>query len=214
MPIFDATSEAEHTGAASPLAWAHTCTGNNLILIVGISARGSNHPSAITYNAVGMTKLDDVTTLSPQITVQLWYLIDPATGSNSISVTHAGTPEIAGGAMSFTGVHQVSPFGTQVKTSGDAGSGSVNVSSAAGQLVVDVFAREDDEAITVGAGQTERVNIVSTRASGTENVALGMSHEPGAATIAMGWSWAAGNREFATIGVPIKGAFIPQVMII
>ncbi len=104
---YDVTSAGTAT-ATSPLAWNHTCTGSNLVLIVSIGVYAGATPdcSAVTYNGVAMTQVgSDRTQSSTQET--MWILVNPATGSNQISATFSGTSKYAAGtAVSYTGCVQ------------------------------------------------------------------------------------------------------------
>ena len=57
---FDATANGQDSNVAS-LTWSHTCTGSDLVLIVGVSTRGGDGdavPTGVTYNGVAMTLID------------------------------------------------------------------------------------------------------------------------------------------------------------
>jgi hypothetical protein len=103
--------------------------------------------------------------------------------------------------MTFTGVHQTTPLGTFASASApsSAGPATVNVSSAANELVFDTVTCEQCTSLTVGAGQTQRWNLSAdngtTRGAG--------STEPGAATVTMSWTLGSAN-DWAIGAVPIK----------
>jgi hypothetical protein len=103
--------------------------------------------------------------------------------------------------MTFTGVDQATPLGTFVsnKAAADPGPATVNVSSAANELVFDTVGCEQCTSLTVGAGQTERwnrsVDNGITRGAG--------STETGAATVTMSWTLGSAN-DWAIGAVPIK----------
>ena len=52
--------------------------------------------------------------------------------------------DVVGGAISFSGVNQTTPFGTFVSAQGTSASPSVTASSAAGQVVLDTLATDGD----------------------------------------------------------------------
>ena len=91
----------------SPLTWSHTCTGSNLVLIVAVGCRAIGASiSTPTYNGVSMTLLGSQRTMTASV-VALYYLLNPAAGSNTISVAFGGTSaNCNGGAVSWTGVKQ------------------------------------------------------------------------------------------------------------
>src|SRR4051794_29203748 len=98
------------------LTWSHTCTGSNLVLLVGFVASDGTDADrviqSITYNGVGMTQavLNDDT--ARDLTAGIYYLVAPATGAHNIVITfNGGTVTDCGGVgVSFTGVDQSNPL--------------------------------------------------------------------------------------------------------
>lgn len=104
----DATSSSANQ-VGSSVTFAHTCSGSNRILIVGISiAAGIPTVSSVTYNGVALTQIASVLGVAADRRTELWYLIAPATGSNNIVVTLSGAPGafFNVGAVSYTGAKQ------------------------------------------------------------------------------------------------------------
>lgn len=58
-------------------------TGSNRLLVFGFDA--ATAPSGITYNGVALTLAKTYT--GPQGTCQIWYLIAPASGANTLAIT-------------------------------------------------------------------------------------------------------------------------------
>lgn len=103
----DTTSTSSTTGTS--LTWSHTCTGSNLILFVGgrTYADSSDAITGITYNGVSMTRIAFLNSSGPAI--YLYYLINPATGANNITVTNGLSSRLLNfGAVSYTGAKQSS----------------------------------------------------------------------------------------------------------
>ena len=163
---FDANSSAVEAIDTS-LAWSHTIgVGNNRILVVGVTIRPSYYVTGVTYGGFSLTKLADVS-LDTYARGEMWFLVNPPTGTNDVSISVSGDTPIIGGATSWNGVNQASPFGTVFN---NTGSGSfcplipsscptVTVSSASGEVVIDVLSiDENNVVVTEGAGQTLRWN--------------------------------------------------------
>ena len=160
---FDATSNSGYQTAAS-YNWSHTCSGSNRILIVGVSMLSvvGSSVSSITYNGVALTKIRSDASVSGAVRTELWRLVNPATGANTVAVTLSAALDSISGAQSFTGVNQTSPIEV------NAGASATNVGAADatvdlttindGEMVVDVVAT-NDTAITIGASQTQRWNV-------------------------------------------------------
>src|SRR2546427_236510 len=205
-PIFDAASSSNNSSAAS-LTWSHTvAAGSNRLLIVGISTTDSTcctttHDS-VTYNTVQtMTKISEVTGGSDKVSI--WKLVDPATGANNVVVTLSAPTNVKGGAPSWSNVDQTTPVGTAATNTWSSNFPSVTVASAAEEVVHDTIGAnvdQDEGAVTVGAGQTERWNIRTSHTGGG-------STEVGAASVTMSWTMVK-NTSWAIVGVPIKPAHV------
>ena len=179
------------SGIDTSISFAHTCTGTDLVLTVGFTGRNSalDDVTGMTYNSAALTKIgSNQNGGTPNFETEIWKLTGPATGSNTVVVSGVTSGEShAATAVSFTGSD-----GTVDGYAGDSSTGatsaSVAITSAVGNMVVDVFGiAYNAEAETVGADQT-------TRAS-AENVGPGeldayASTETGGASVTMSWSWA------------------------
>lgn len=97
---FDAASGFQET-VGFTLTWSHTCTGSNLALFVTSYGNGT-HASGVTYATVPLTNLVADTGNADD----LWGLLAPATGANSVVVTYAISNFNAGNSSSYTGVKQ------------------------------------------------------------------------------------------------------------
>src|SRR6266542_3917316 len=110
---FDAVgpSSAGTAVNATSLSWSHTCTGSSRLLTVSVSiglADDTNSAVAVTYNGVAMTAAG-AQVHSGGLTagyVQLFYLAAPATGANTVIVSHtvsgsASVADIVSGSVSF-----------------------------------------------------------------------------------------------------------------
>lgn len=169
--VFDAASNSGYNTADNSYTWSHTCTGLDRYLVVGVSmlSIGGSSVTAITYNGVALTKIGSVASVSGAVRMELWGLANPTLGANTIQVDLSASLDSIGGASSFGGVHQTSPyegFNSASATNVGAADATVNVTTVAdNDWVVDTVAT-DDTAITVGAGQTSRWNVTGTLGSG------------------------------------------------
>jgi len=84
-------------------------TGNNKLLVVGISA-DSNDVASVTFGGVPLANKAHSFFNND---VEFWYLKDP-TGTGNIVVTMNGPASTVVGAYSFSGVNQTSPLPTSV----------------------------------------------------------------------------------------------------
>ena len=102
---FDASNQgARNVSATGSITWNHTCTGANLILLVGVTCTGDN-VTGVTYNGVAMTLIDKTASVAGDFNY-LYALQAPATGSNAVVVSLTGTHFLAALSASYTGVNQ------------------------------------------------------------------------------------------------------------
>jgi hypothetical protein len=98
------TGTASPNTGGGPITFSHTCSGSNRALIVYVSSVDSNVPATVTYNGVSMTRIVISGGSEP---TSLWFLANPASGSNTVSVSWSGTFKyVRAGAISYTGVKQ------------------------------------------------------------------------------------------------------------
>ena len=106
---YDTVSNGTET-TTSPLTWSHTCTGSNLILVTGVNIGNGSSPncSGVTYNSVSLTLVGSERLYGSSLgQISLWYLLNPATGANTVSVSFSGTTVTCdAGAVSYSGVAQ------------------------------------------------------------------------------------------------------------
>jgi hypothetical protein len=197
----DAVSSDSTTGISITIP--HTTSGSNRLMLVGVSFNNDNLETVtgITYNSVPLTLVGTATN-SDDARIEIWRLIAPDTGTYDVVVTFSADllQEGFAGVVTFTGVDQTTPLGTFASAAADGITATVDVSSATGELVFDTVATEYPSSISVGAGQTERWNIVLTSSIGAG------STEPGAGTVTMSWTLEAAGDHWAIGAVPIKPA--------
>jgi len=192
-PQVGAVTEA--TSASSSMTIPYTVSGSDRLLVVGISQGNVSAPVAsLTYGGTPLTLRGTESAAPPRI--ELWYLLNPPEGTADVELTFSGNPSDGSivGVMTLTNVNQTAPFGPFVSKSGK-GTASVDVTSAEGELVIDVMAKDTTISPAVGSGQTVRWNK-------SFNSALGaLSTKPGANTVTMSW-W--NDDNWALGAVPVK----------
>lgn len=159
----DATSNYNtnlgNIGGGNPgsVSWSHTCTGSNLILIVGIGLQGATGAAnfiSVTYNGVAMTRLNT------NGTVALYYLINPATGAHNItaSVDDSGSKPFAGFGASYAGAKQTGfPDSSAIPTgTGTTYSPATTVVGAGCWLVAIAGTTNNNNQLTASSGTSAR----------------------------------------------------------
>ena len=153
-PTQDSTPTTGTANNASSITFSHTTgSGNNRLLLVGVSfynASSSRTISSVTFGGTALTSVAAATTNGNTRRVQIWRLIAPAASTTAnIVVTFSGTGMYGvAGAVSFAGVDQCAPLGTYLGATGNTGTATVSPVTVAGDLVFD----------TVAAGSTLTVN--------------------------------------------------------
>lgn len=193
--VIDAIST--RTATTGPITQAHT-TGieGNRLMLVGISQK-NRLVTSVTYGGTPLTLVGENIT-NGNARISIYRLLNPASGTANVVVNFSANPD-RGAIVSITtysNVNQTTPLGTFASAQGNSNAQTVNVTSAVGELVYDVVAKRN-QALTVGALQTQRWNIQSS----SEMYGAG-STEPGAATNTM--SWTAGSENWAIGAVSIK----------
>lgn len=182
-PVVDATSAA-NSGAsqASSLSWTHTTgSGANRLLIVGVEGgAGAANASitGVTYGGTALTRLQQVSTATPQRMADVWYMIAPPSGSATVAVTAVDNCNLAGHGLTLTGAAQVSStFGTPVvsATTTNATPSVDTTGGAATDLVIGVIGCRANTSPTPGGSQTIRATF---QLAGT-NMRGGLTTQPG-----------------------------------
>ena len=196
-PTFDAASSSNN-GQFQPVAysWTHTTgNGDNRLLIVNVAG----NVSSVTYGGLGLTRLSGTNYAGTYS--QMWYLINPPSGSATVQVTLMSTGCSAAGAMTFSGVDQDRPFGTASTNSNGGGGISTTVSSASNELVVDAIAQYVTTP-TQNGSQTLRYS--ERNGNGSCAMLSAGSTKTGSTSTTMQWTEPSGYYS-ALVAVPIKG---------
>lgn len=115
----DAATGGQADGTTT-VNWSHTCTGSELVLYVAFSCSSGVGTPTVTYNGVSMTK--DASAPFNGATSTLYYLINPATGANTVLISSVTAGDIQGCSFSVTGGKQTGiPY---TLTTSSAGSGT------------------------------------------------------------------------------------------
>lgn len=200
----NATSYALPSFAESSSSFSHTVgTGSNryLLVFMGRGTGFGNTPTSVTYGGVSMALVGTKQNAGSGTETFIYGLAAPASGSNTVSVSWGVATRGGIGAISFDSVDQAAPYGTVVTST----TGSATVTSATDGMVVDGMETEngDTSPITVGGGQTQRLNFVGSAGGGSSSHGIGVSTKPGATSVTMSWT---GYFSANQIAVPLNAA--------
>ena len=220
---FDNANSVKGTAVANLTTGAWTIAGSDRVLIAGM---GWSDGTPATYTSIkwggsggtALTQIGSTLASGSFHRVAVARLIAPTAASQTLyGEVSAAQGEFCLGGVSFTGVHQTTPVGTEATATG-SGTGTtftatVDVSSAADEVVIDMAyggstSNAGTQTIAVGAGQTMRweQESIGTFQAGTQ------STEPGAASVTMSEDYTITSSAYAwgIIGVGIKPAPPPS----
>lgn len=204
-----ATGTISQGAPPATLTWSHTCSGSDRLLIVtasyatGGAYGGSDAGAALsaTYNGVSMTSVGVRHSNDSDAGFgQMFYLVNPPTGSNTVAVSVSGwlanNADIIAGSVSFTGVDQSTPVQNYTNNAGDGSSASLSVSTAATNLALAL--------VVCGSSinsdsQTTRwsLNANTSTAAGNVRTSTGNSTSTASFTYSVSSDW------WTTLGVDI-----------
>lgn len=205
---FASSSSVNATGSASdPQTFTATVDAfTNGYVVLHLSYYKNSDPSGVTFDGSAMTLLATKQNGGDgNIRCQLWGLAVGSKGSGTYNVSVSGlsgspNAEFAAFASAWNGVHQSASVGTAATAEGNDTAPTVTVSSAAGEVVVDVVGRYNGGAMSEAMGQT----VIQNYNSGSGVTDVCGSYKAGGASTSMTWSF--GGAQWAIAGIPLKPA--------
>jgi len=158
---YDAVSEGNRDASAGVNTdFSHSCTGSDRFLVVHVATYKSGSGdivTGVTYNGVSMTLLNQETAQT-EVETYMFYLANPASGSNTVSIKHPSNNYIWGIAGSYTGVDQTTPIDSSASgtTSGSTSITSTTTVVASNCWLIGGF-ENTNNMTTAGAGTTRRL---------------------------------------------------------
>lgn len=215
-------SDLSTNPAGTDATLAMTCSGQDRFAFLYVACRNNGTAptgSTPTYGGVAMTKLSsNATTSNADCNDEVWYLVNPPVGANNFFFNmglgfQASDQNLSAIGLNYTGVDPTAPLGTYGTSNVTVASNaapqvlSVPLTGATGEVFVDFccfVSASTNEVATVGAGQTERANLVG---AANNRPCVSISDIPGAASISMERSITRVNAIVATLtAVPLKPA--------
>jgi len=170
-----------------------------MLLVVEVVHGASATVNTMTYNGIAMTKLSSEEDQHTTCWAEIWYLIAPAIGSNTLAINFTGYITSVIQAINVTGANQTTPFGTPAVTNGTTSPETLTVTGTNSNiLVIDCIAMGGG-APTISGGQTAIWNANT----GTGVYGAG-SYITGSATNTT-VSYTSSNNNYAYIAAGING---------
>jgi flagellin-like hook-associated protein FlgL len=197
---FDAAVDNGGFTSSSSRSWSHTVgAGTNRLLVVGCGFwNNGGSVSSVTYGGVNLTRGDQSgLSAGGSDRTELWYLINPTTGSATVAVTFSAAADGETFSVSLSTVDQTTPIRNHGSTTGSGTSASISATGAqTGDAIVDAAAWDDrNTAATMGA-QTNRVQRANTSvAAGEGGAGSTLTSAPDPQT--MNWTFGGVTRNWA-----------------
>lgn len=138
---FDNSVTADNFGVTSVTTGAFTISGTNRAACVGLTALLNTTGETATCGGVSGTKLASSDTFATGINVMLFYVIAPATGSQTASCSWTGAASASVGVITATGVNQTTPMNNDLtKATAFTTTISQAITSTSGDLTVTMYA--------------------------------------------------------------------------
>jgi hypothetical protein len=195
---FDASTQ-DIFRTSSSFSFSHTTTGNQRYLTVA-GAVNSVDSTGVTYNSVSMSLKSRST--SGSLRSEIYELVNPASGSNSVAVTLPSSQSVICRAVSFTGVNPSTPTGTaSTNALGSGTSNTATVTASATGMCLDALVTAN--AASAHTANTGQVNTSIVQGGG--DIDQASSTEPGSTCSVQGWSWTT-SAVNGIVVVPINAA--------
>ena len=195
----------EDSASATNHTYSHSVTDsdNRLLLVSVYSFSVAQTHDSVTYNAVAMTKVDDV--VSGAFRFSVWRLVSPATGANDVVITLSGASTVRSIATTVKGAHQTTPLGTAANATALAP--SIGLTTVAGDLCYGALGGPFQGGAgvnpSIGAGETERAQ--DPAGGGVDRVQTEDERATGTSTT-VSWTMTGASAGSLAIAVPIKPA--------
>jgi hypothetical protein len=182
----EASATGTSTAATGSLTFSHTVgTGSNRLLIVNVTT-GGNYVSATNYVKFGtqyLTYLDggyvntagttgSSTYNKTKFRSELWYLLNPSSGTGTVEISTASGLWIVGASASFTGINQSTPFTSFSSNQSISGSTSAiarSFSTITTDLIYSIVTFPLSNNATLGTSQIDTPHGINVNANNGTN---------------------------------------------
>lgn len=206
--LYDAESSSNTGNApASTLSWSHTMGSGAegaLVVAVDYPDPDTSYITGVTFDSVALTYIGH-SFAGPGVNngrgVEMWYLLNPTSGTHNIVVSSTDSVPMGAGAISATGVSSIGTYSTNNSTS--ATSLSVTTSSGSGDMVVGAAASRSSGTLGQGGSQTQRYSTVQS-----VNISLWGTTQTGGSSVTSSFTQSGAADYFAIIAVPVTAASV------
>ncbi len=219
--VYDTFSNSSTiTGSNSiTTSWSHTASGSDRVVILMLtvlqtSAIYTSHTRTITYGGVAMASLGGIheNNNSASAWIEYFYLFNPATGSQTVSVTVARASttynRMNAAIFSYTGCKSVSTLSSAAGTGGTTAL-SQTITSALSERVVQTFmVYSAFQSGSISAyNQSSRYSLAAS--GGNNDNAVVVGDAAGAPSVTFTASKIISGGDYAQIAVRLSPVFVP-----
>ena len=178
---YDSVGSGNNGGGTQNITWSHVVgSGTNRFMVIGISIR------TVTVSVLNVTVDGQTATFlrsdvqGAQVKGEIWYLVNPDSGSKIITAKLSGISKASGGSVSYTGVAQTSSLDNHgaVSYSGSSPSISLTTTQANDCVFSNLAVSGTATATTHGSGQVHRYYEIGTGGSGTSRAGADGDDKP------------------------------------
>lgn len=182
--IYEAKVIGDPTEATtSTLSNVAVGTNSNRLLVVTVTGENFEVVNSVKFGTADLTEAITATTGdSFPDTASIWYLLNPASGTDDVEVTVTPTRTPLGymvSASTYYNVKQEDPTATEKvdgSNSSDADTATLDIPATAGGLIVEAIDANKQFALSANAGQTELFTQIVTDEAG-DNWRAGAAYE-------------------------------------
>lgn len=165
------------SGGVTNITWSHiTGTGNTLLLVgaLGNTTGAGDNLSTCTYNGVNMPKVFADLSSGTGRFMNMYALIAPASGSNTVQLNSSPAGFLAGFSVSYTGVLQTGfPDNSAETTATSVSTFSNSITPVNNSSWAVSFVTESVNTISAGSGTTLRTSAGNSIGFFDSNAATG-----------------------------------------
>lgn len=190
----EAILSGRHASSSTWTISGKTTAGSDRVGIVRFM--GNATFTSITWGGVAMTEIGTVTRGS--LVIRSYAIVDPPTSASDIVINFVAPGAGPYAVTSYNGVDQADPIGDVQTATGTGTTPTVDVSSAADDMVLDAM---DVANVISSVGANQTAEYLDTTGSSDR---FGASREAGAATVTMSWTVSSGA--WSTMGFSLNAA--------
>ena len=157
----DASTDGGATSSTTQVTYAHTCTGTDRILFVGILVVDGDIVTSVTYNGTSLTQVEKMASFSTTQYIYTYMLVNPDSGSNNIVIDTSSSTTIYTCAASYTGANQTGqPDANTNNTEDGTTSYTTTITTVADNSWAILLARNNNTSMTNVSEGTNSTEVV------------------------------------------------------